>query len=443
MLQPGYKDAKSLSISGNYSLFIEKRKKIYLFEKIPRFLLDVYRDGKAIELISFIIWEILHKAKLFRKYISFHNLQPLSLVAAELNVTEHRPFFMNLDLKLNLTDLAWRVLFIDHANQMWGCTSENPKNLYAGKVNSNDVKFIYKFDDEIISIFVSSQNTIFVCISGFVYRSTDQGKSFQLSLEFSNQLSFFVFNQGMTETNDHRLFIGEYGNIKPQDKWVSVAYLYYSLDEGMTWEKSDFLIKNGVNKHIHIVQYSWILNQLIVTDGDNKKQYWLIDLPQLDQPQLGHHSWQWKLVNQSHLQTGGYTSIIEANGKLIFGTDYNGGTNFIITTIDGKKLDKQVIPDPYRRSPVFNLVGRKSRSGVEIWATIHSSMDANAKSLLMYTTDNGQSWTKVIEYDGTRYQLKIIDSSQQLQDILYFSITDSLVSEYSTTVYQITDAYFE
>ena len=81
----------------------------------------------------------------------------------------------------------------------------------------------------------------------------------------------------MTELPDKTLIIGEYGNVWENNRWRKSAYLYFSVDMGETWEKSDFLIKKGANKHVHIVKYSKLLDKIFVADGDNKKKLWISD----------------------------------------------------------------------------------------------------------------------------------------------------------------------
>ena len=118
---------------------------------------------------------------------------------------------------------------------------------------------------------------------------------------------------------------------------------------------------------------------------------------------------------------GGYTSIVESDGKILFGTDYQGGTNFVVETRDGEKFDKIIVPDPYRRSPIDNMVPRKTKAGNEIWANL-PYCTANTKCLLMYTANGGRSWNKVIEYSRTTHKVWLISSSNGIADELYFSI---------------------
>lgn len=133
---------------------------------------------------------------------------------------------------------------------------------------------------------------------------------------------------------------------------------------------------------------------------------------------------------------GGYTSIVESDGKILFGTDYQGGTNFLVETADGVKFTKRIVPDPYRRSPIDNMVLRKSRKGQEIWANLPYST-ANSKCLLMYTDDDGESWNKVIEYNRATHKAWILSSSNEASDVIYISVENS--KDKNRVVYKIAD----
>ena len=133
---------------------------------------------------------------------------------------------------------------------------------------------------------------------------------------------------------------------------------------------------------------------------------------------------------------GGYTSVIENDEKILFGTDYQGGTNFVVETTDGEKFTNKIVPDPYRRSPIDNMVQRKSKNGNEIWANLPYST-ANTKCLLMYSADGGKSWNKVIEYSGITHKVWLLNSSNEIADVLYFSIENKKSTD--RVVYKIAD----
>jgi hypothetical protein len=138
-----------------------------------------------------------------------------------------------------------------------------------------------------------------------------------------------------------------------------------------------------------------------------------------------------------HIQMGGYTSVAECDGRILFGTDYQGGTNFMVATTDGEQFSKWIVPDPYRRSPIDDMVLRKSKDGTEVWANLPFST-ANTKCLLMYSADNGETWHRVMEYDGAAHRVWLLNSSDGIPDALYFSVQNLKTND--RVVYKVTDA---
>jgi len=421
-------------LTKRYSFIFEKRG----IEKAFRFVHDVYRSGKLREFLSFIVWELFHRAGLFPKkdYLKFNDNEVITLGNERLSSLEFGEridrFFRHRQLSNLRSDHNWKLLLIDHTGEMFGCLYPEDTDLYRSTDRGASVVFVKRFPERIKSIFVSYQHTIFVCVKGAVYRSSDDGRSFTKSLVLGSSESFFRHNNAMTETPDKTLVIGEYGNVWEAKGWRNLAHLYFSSDEGETWKRSDFLKEKGTNKHVHIVQYSRLLNRLLVADGDNKKKLWM------SQPldPIGFQDPQWKAVNQFHIQMGGYTAIAESDGQIVFGTDYQGGTNFVVTTKDCKKLTKRIVPDPYRRSPIDNMVQRKSKRGVEIWANLPYST-ANSKCLLMYTADGGKTWNKVVEYSRATHTVWLLNSSKEIAEELYYSIEDLRSND--RVVYKIVD----
>jgi hypothetical protein len=415
----------------------------FLFEKKVRnpflFARDIYKSGKSRELVSFMVWEFLHQLRLFpkKKYLKLNNFEGLTLDNERLNGPDFSEkierSFSRLGLSPFRSEHNWKLLFINNTKEIYGCLYPDDRDLYKSADNGKTVIFVNRFPTQIKSIFTSSQNTIFVCVKGAVYKSSDNGGSFKKSLDLGSSESFFRYNNAITETPGKTLIIGEYGNIWDKNGWRKLAYLYFSADDGQSWQKSDFLIKKGTNKHVHLVKYSRLFNKIFMADGDNYKKLWVSD--SLTIPDL-EDSENWKPVNKFHIQMGGYTSVVETDEKILFGTDYQGGTNFIVETKDGQKLDKRIVPDPYRRSPIDNMVQRKSRNGDEIWANLPYST-ANTKCLLMYSKDGGQSWNKVIEYSRAAHKVWLISSSKEIEDELYISIENSRKTE--RVVYKIAD----
>ena len=226
---------------------------------------------------------------------------------------------------------------------------------------------------------------------------------------------------------------GEYGNVWEKSTWKKLAFMYISTDGGRTWQTSDFLIRRGANKHVHVVKYSPLLKRVVVADGDNFKRVWLSE--SLDPRALRDSGWE--LLNRFHIQMGGYTTVVESGSKVFFGTDYQGGTNFMVESADGRTFTKKVIPDPYRRSPIDNMLVRRSARGDELWANLPFSA-GSSKCLLMYSADDGRTWNKVFEYSRAAHTVWLVSSSLEASDHLYVMVADQKTN--SRVVYRIGDA---
>ena len=421
-------------LTKQYSRLFQKKgmKKVFSLAQ------DVYKFGKFREIVSFAVWEVYHKLGWFPKkdYLLFNNREAVTLenerVASHELDEKITQFFASRGLSATRCDHNWKLLYRNNKGEIFGSLYPDDSDLYKSIDGGKSIMFVKRFQESIKSIFISSQNTIFVCVKGSVYKSSDNGDSFKKTLDLGSPISFFRFNNAMTETPNKTLAIAEYGNIYDKNGWKKLAYLYYSSDDGETWKKSDFLIRKGTNKHVHIVKYSRLLNKLMMADGDNYKKLWLsdsLDVSDAENPN-------WKPVNRFHIQMGGYTSVVESDGRIFFGTDYQGGTNFIVESTDGQKFTKKIVPDPYRRSPIDNMVLRKSKRGNEIWANLPFSTP-NTKCLLMYTADHGESWNKVLEYNRSTHTVWLVSSSNEIAETLYFSVEDS--KNNTRVVYKLVD----
>ena len=422
------------ALTNKYSLLFKKKgmKKVFSLAQ------DIYKYGKFRELVSFAVWEMYHKLGLFHKqdYLIFNNREAIKLENEGLAGSQFNEkvtqFFASRGLNAVRCEHNWKLLYTNNKGEIFGCLYPDDCDLYKSIDGGKTIVFIKRFEEDIKSIFISSQNTIFVCVKGSLYKSSDGGVSFKKTLELGSPISFFRFNNAMTETPNKTLVGAEYGNIYDKNGWKKLAYLYYSSDDGETWKTSDFLIQKGTNKHVHIVKYSPLLNKLMMADGDNYKKLWLSDSLDVSDPANPD----WKPVNKFHIQMGGYTSVVESDGRIFFGTDYQGGTNFIVESTDGKNFTRKIVPDPYRRSPIDNMVLRKAKRGNEIWANLPFST-ANTKCLLMYSADDGKSWHKVFEYNRSTHTVWLVSSSNEIVEALFFSVEDS--KNNTRVVYKLVD----
>lgn len=400
-------------------------------KNITGFLMDVYRSGKSREFVSFIIWEALHRLKLFSadKYIKFNQGDAFTLTkedTLDANFEEKlKAYFSEHGLTAVRSANSWKRLFIGNDGEIFGTQGDDSRELYKSLDNNASAELVHTFPNKIKSIFISKRNSIFISAGGEVFRGATDGKDFEKVFDLSSPVSFFRHNYAMTETSDGVLIVGEYGNVWENNKWRSIANLYSSADDGRTWEKTDFLIKRGINKHVHIVRYSHNLNRVFLADGDNYKKVWLSG-PVSNSAFI--EGYNWKPITRIHIQTGGYTSIAESNGKILFGTDYQGGTNFIIETTDGKKYTKKVVPDPYRRSPIHSLIPRRSAQGEQVWANIPITI-GKSRSLVMVTDDSGESWTKLIDYDSRVHSVSLLSAAQSVVDDMYIAFKDQRSDE--------------
>ncbi|MFD1145437.1 exo-alpha-sialidase [Larkinella insperata] len=400
-----------------------------LLRHLWRFWLDIRRVGKARELFSFILWEITHRLYLYRfsnRYIQFTKHAGLSLVqpGAIFDQTLSSSFLLEHDWCFRALAIDWKFCLQATDGRWWGNCFSNPNEVYCSENLDQSVTLVHTFKHPITSLFISRQNDLFVCSQGIVYKKDSQGTCFKSVLQFSSSISYFLFNNGMTELPDGTLLIGEYGSVWQGQTWQNLAFLYSSSDGGETWEVSDFLIRQGVNKHIHLVRYSPLLKAVLLTDGDNKKQLWMNQILTDCNESMAFPIADWHLLTQYHHQTGGYTAVAETKEAVLFGSDYLGGTNFIVKTTDGKRFQKLVLPDPYRRSPVMNMVSRESYAGSEVWSVSYSCLSESARSLLMCTLDGGKSWNRVLDFDGTKYEVRLVNSAVSGSAELFISITE-------------------
>jgi hypothetical protein len=82
------------------------------------------------------------------------------------------------------------------------------------------------------------------------------------------------------------------------------------------------------------------------------------------------------------------------------------------------------------------MVPRKAKHGTEVWANLPFST-ARTKCLLMFTRDNGETWNKVIDYDGAAHKVWLLNAADGVSDTLYFSVQD--LRKNDRVVYEITD----
>jgi hypothetical protein len=410
-------------ITKKYSHLAEKRGLDRLFHLSLAFfplVKDVIKSGKLREISSFAIWEVEHKLGVLdaSKPIKFEEKEPFYLrKGMDIESLDFSDFCMKMPFTIQKIR-NWKVFHRDSKGTIYGCLASENSVVYKSEDNGETLKRVATFDKEIKAVFISQEDVIFVNTKGMIYRSED-GEHFEASLALSKADSSIFHHYGMTQIPSGELLVGEYGNVPEDGAWANIAYLYGSSDLGKSWERSDFLKKQGVNKHIHMIKYSKILDRVVLADGDNKKQLWVSK----DLKKFIFSENPWELRTHFHLQMGGYTSMVEIGDTLLFGTDYLGGTNFLVESRDGKRFDKKVIPDPYRRSPVHDLIKRTVEGREEIWAVLNNPNSSSVKSLLMVSMNGGESWQRVVEYSGREHLIMINSGDLKDTDTISFALT--------------------
>lgn len=389
------------------------------------FVKEVINKGKLTELSSFLVWEVLHKAGAWSKesYLHFSPEAPL--------LTDLSPLFLDKEYQLDFSPhstmtrlpVRWSLVFFDSEGSVFGNTKTALNILFRLSSAREGAVPLAEFEGEIKGIYITAKGIIFVCSAGCLHRSADGGHSFRKVLDFSTNHSYFRHNNAFTERPNGDLFVGEYVCIWRNSSWHCAAYVYFSKDEGKSWTRTSFLEKEKINKHVHILKYSRLFKGLILTDGDNKKKLWINQSEKGFEKKAANAENGWKELTHFHLQQGGHTAMVELGDTLFFGTDYLGGTNFLISTQDLKSFQRQIVPDPYRRAYFTNMIVRKAANNtLEIWATLYAGYNSKTKSLLMVSSDAGKSWTKVIEYDGSKYIVEMISSSLHVSDQIFLMI---------------------
>lgn len=392
---------------------------------ILRFMRYIYTSQKIAELTSFIIWELRVRLGIMGPKLQFSNEEPLSL---EANTKENTPLKRRLKDILQKSKAAIHEMpdigsiYLYEKNRGWGYLRGKAQDLYHWEIEGNELKVLGQnsLKGAIQSIFVTSKGLPFVCENGTIHRQATNGSSFEEVLQMTYPFCHFRSHSGMAELPDQRLIIGEYGSKLRNSRWESLANIYISEDMGMTWIKSDFLIEEKANKHVHIVHYFQHSNSLILTDGDNKKRLWINDTKKDLYKKLRTKDGPdgWRALTHFHLQMGGHLSAAEFEEMAFLGTDYFGGTNFMLSTKDFKCFNKQYLPAPYRRSIIYSM----QTAGNSLWALVKPPYFRSCRGLLMMLKKGTNKWKKVIHFDHHLWDVNMISNSVELVDSVMIGI---------------------
>ena len=132
-------------LTKQYSTLFEKKgiKRIFSFAQ------DVYKSGKSREIVSFAVWEILHKLGLFPKkdYLVFDKHEAIKLNSKiPLNLefdARTSQFFASNGLQAEKSELNWKLLYF-HQGEILGSLYPDDCDLhFAGHATAEEFVSLY------------------------------------------------------------------------------------------------------------------------------------------------------------------------------------------------------------------------------------------------------------------------------------------------------------
>ena len=138
------------------------------------FLEAVRRVGKQRELLSFTLWELIHRLHLYQfrnRYLNFAEA-PYQLLTGESDYTSQQ---VTPDLLFLPVAIDWKYCIETTSGLLWGSCFSDPNALYRSDDQSQSATLLHRFPRPITSLFISSRHTVFVCSDGAIHRSEDRG----------------------------------------------------------------------------------------------------------------------------------------------------------------------------------------------------------------------------------------------------------------------------
>jgi hypothetical protein len=233
-----------------------------------------------------------------------------------------------------------------------GLISKTPRALRFYDMKRNLVRSLEV--DGFLSNFAPLAGRVYFVVDGELYSVAAESDVRKENLRFSTKEST-VLDQGIARDDDGNLVVVEY---KLDMSGVSGALLYVLRAGDAQWTTIDTLARR-VDKHCHIVFFDPASQIFYVTCGDNRKILATLDLK-------GQEA-NLQIVSDGAGKTGGYLSAVPWEGGFLCGTDYTGGTNFLVLIRGGRIVRKEVLRNPFRRSVVTSMVAARHRLLFAAW----------------------------------------------------------------------------
>jgi hypothetical protein len=238
---------------------------------------------------------------------------------------------------------------------------------------------------ELCEVFPLRSRTILGFSGGYIWRSTDDGNTWQLV----HRLRHFgigqgrgVMPQGIAEDDDGAIYYGQYFRNWEHDS----VFVYRSMDDGKNWEIV-YQFNPGEIRHIHSLQFDPYTKTLWIATGDRDSECMIgySTDKRVNFQKIGSGSQRWRAV-----------SLLFTEEAVFWGTDSPENQNWIYRwdreTQDVKQICEVDGPIYYstKLSDGTLIMGSAAEGGAAEWDELVS----------LWVSKEGERWKRVIL--GTR-----------------------------------------
>lgn len=282
------------------------------------------------------------------------------------------------------------------------------------------------------NIVVLKSNTILVFYDK-IYRSVDQGTSFQAVFDFKENGVYGPFNHGIAVDPNDDVYFGEYNSSSQPHK----THIFKGSKDGTVWSifyefsPEEILL-------IYSMKYDSFRGALWVCSGDwdqtGKLMY--IDKRRKKVAVLGGGDQGWRIV--SLIPTKNFLYWVSDN-------DRTGSNIFRYNFANNEREQLAFVGKP-------SLYSTRMKDGTLVFSTTYEPVSPYTKSFDpepstdLWISKNGKEWYKVLSIPGKIYATKfgpskptlILPGGDYSSDYLFLTLRNTINSDFSTIVLQIT-----